>query len=44
MVGSNFDFVFPATLEDDGLSSQYSRWYPELPTENSFQVDETELR
>ncbi|KFZ17829.1 hypothetical protein V501_01538 [Pseudogymnoascus sp. VKM F-4519 (FW-2642)] len=44
MVGSNFDFVFPATLEDDGLSSQYSRWYPELPTENSFQVDETELQ
>ncbi|KFY08332.1 hypothetical protein V492_06324 [Pseudogymnoascus sp. VKM F-4246] len=36
MVGSNFDFVFPATFEDDGLSSQYNRWYPELPTENSF--------
>lgn len=43
MLGSNFDFDFPADLGDDAPSTQYNKWHWELPAETTFQIDETVL-
>lgn len=43
MLGSNFDFDFPADLGGDAPSAPYNRWYWELPTEDSFQMNGMEL-
>ncbi|KAH6867801.1 putative Zn(II)2Cys6 transcription factor [Thelonectria olida] len=42
MLGSNFDFAFPAALGDDAPPSQFSRWYPDS-TDNCFQGDGMQL-